>query len=656
MKPETKTILKHKRMLFVFTDKNILVIPKRKYKRIRKSEKKHLQQDIKDTSTSEEIYASIYKTLKFFLYPASCSRERITCIVCKNRATSEDFGHSICKMMLFFLCKTCVKGLKERTNRDAIECPHCQSDETYRDEIVGAVLSLMPHQTLPSLEITPETKVETVTRLTRETKVVLSNVAVTDALFFKLMARTSVTIRNKISVVDHDNSLDRCIGELDWRAKERINICFDGYTDEEMKRVYENIATIPKNGTQINAGEIKATEEGIYVLLELRACIDRCIQSLSLESSKREYIEEILETESHLIWIAKVKKLSLSWYAVEILPKLRIHEENVMENLSLDADRPEDVAEILKTENNSIWIGKVKKLVLWNHAAEILPKLRIHEENVMEELWLYAYSSEYIAEIHKTENNSIWVGKVKKLELHEYAVEILPKLRIHEENVMEELGLKAYDSEDITGILEEENNSIWVGKVKRLELYCYTVGILPKLRFHEENVMEKLYLDGYSPGNITEIPKTENSSIWVGKVKKLKLEHHAVEILPKLGIHEENVMEELVLDAEKAEYITEILKTEANSIWVGRMKKIDLRYYAVGILPNLKFHEENVMEKFWLDADLPENITEMLKMENKSIWIGKVREINLARYAKEIKEKLDFTLMASDDQEENGGD
>ncbi|OIR56911.1 MAG: uncharacterized protein A8A55_2338 [Amphiamblys sp. WSBS2006] len=123
------------------------------------------------------------------------------------------------KDVVFSLRDLCERP--ERTNKKTIECPYCQSDEAYRDEIVGAVLSLMPHQTPSHLEIKPNMKVETVTRLTRETKVVLSNVAVSDALFFKLMARTSVTIRNKISIVGHGNSLDRCFGKLGWRKLEK---------------------------------------------------------------------------------------------------------------------------------------------------------------------------------------------------------------------------------------------------------------------------------------------------------------------------------------------------------------------------------------------------------------------------------------------------
>ncbi|OIR55764.1 MAG: uncharacterized protein A8A55_3490, partial [Amphiamblys sp. WSBS2006] len=196
--------------------------------------------------------------------------------------------------------------------------------------------------------------------ITKKTKIVLNNVAITDTLFFKLMGRTSVTIRNKISLVGHGDYLDRCIGELGWRKDSQAKICFDEYSEEEMKQIQENMKTISKNSMEINAGEIHAVESGIYVILRLFECVDGCIQSLSLKSSKRGYIEEILETESHLSWIAKVKKLSLTGYAVEILSKLRIHEENVMEKLKLCVCFPEEVTEILKEENNTIWVGEVK--------------------------------------------------------------------------------------------------------------------------------------------------------------------------------------------------------------------------------------------------------------------------------------------------------
>ncbi|OIR55580.1 MAG: uncharacterized protein A8A55_3674, partial [Amphiamblys sp. WSBS2006] len=100
-------------------------------------------------------------------------------------------------------------------------------------------------------------------------------------------------------------------------------------------------------------------------------------------------------------------------HAVEILPKLRLHCDNETEVLDLNADQAEQVADFLGMEDNSIWVGKVEKLLLKKHAVQILPKLGLHGGNEMEVLDLYVDSSEYITEILKTENRSIWLGKVK---------------------------------------------------------------------------------------------------------------------------------------------------------------------------------------------------------------------------------------------------
>ncbi|OIR55910.1 MAG: uncharacterized protein A8A55_3345, partial [Amphiamblys sp. WSBS2006] len=177
------------------------------------------------------------------------------------------------------------------------------------------------------------------------------------------------------------------------------------------------------------------------------------------------------------------------------------HEENVMEELVLSAKYPGEISKMLKAENKNILIriGKMKRLELRGYAIGILPKLRIHGENVIEKLVLDTYCSKRLSEILKTENNSIWIGKMKKLELNDYAIEILPMLGIHEENVMEELILYAGYPDRITKILKilgkKNNNTLdWMGKVKRLELKDHAIKILPKLRFYEETVMEELRL------------------------------------------------------------------------------------------------------------------------------------------------------------------
>ncbi|OIR55745.1 MAG: uncharacterized protein A8A55_3509, partial [Amphiamblys sp. WSBS2006] len=188
------------------------------------------------------------------------------------------------------------------------------------------------------------------------------------------------------------------------------------------------------------------------------------------------------------IWIGKVKRLKLEGYALGTLPKLKFHEENVMEELKLDADKPEHITEILKEENKNIlgWVGKAKNLILNKYAVEALPKLKLHEENEMEFLELRAEYPGEISEILKMDNNSLLIGRVKRLELRWQAVRILPKLKLHEENAVEELALFAGEAE-ISEILKIENSSIWIGKVKRLKLEGYALGTLPKLKFHEEN-------------------------------------------------------------------------------------------------------------------------------------------------------------------------
>ncbi|OIR57221.1 MAG: uncharacterized protein A8A55_2025, partial [Amphiamblys sp. WSBS2006] len=135
------------------------------------------------------------------------------------------------------------------------------------------------------------------------------------------------------------------------------------------------------------------------------------------------------------------------------------------------------------------------------------------------------------------ENSSLWIGSVKGLDLRGYAVELFPKLRLSEESEIEKLSLDSDSPVEISEMLEMENSSIWVGKMKKVSLTGSSVEILPKLRFHYENVMEKLEMDAYDPGHITSILKTENNSICVGKVKSLKVGGYAVGILPKLKIH-----------------------------------------------------------------------------------------------------------------------
>ncbi|OIR57589.1 MAG: uncharacterized protein A8A55_1645 [Amphiamblys sp. WSBS2006] len=624
MVPGEMRTLKHKNIFFVFTHQSLFLFPENEYS--------HFQQDKEGCVCLKRKYLSEVTDRDV---------ERIICIVCHEEAALEDFVSPLCRQMHFVLCRACVEYLKGRTDKSEVACPYCKEkrgDKAYQEEILGALFSLMSRQTLNRLELRPDTEVKTVTELTRETKVVLSNIAISDCLFFSLLSRTTTEITNSISIFGHNSYLDCCIWEYGRRTRNPATLCSDGYTGEEMKQIHENIKTIPGKSIQFDAAHINAKGDGICVLPRLLDCVDGHILELSLESSQM-CREEILRTENSSLWVGKVKKIHLEDYAIEILPKLRIHGENEMEELELNAGKAEHITRILKNENNSIWVGKVKNLGLSGYTMKMLPKLGFHEENVLGRLFLYGRYPGYPAEMFKPDN-TVWVGKVKELGLCENVIEILPKLRLHRENVMEVFDLDANHPEYIYEILKTKNSSIWLGKIKKLKLRYYAVEILPKLRIHEENVMEVLELDVEYSREIAQTLKMKRESIWVGKVKKLVLERDTVRILPKLRIHKENVMEEFLFFAEKASYIAKILKTENNSIWIGKVRRLILENYAIQTLPKLRMHEEDELEELGLWANKLKHITGMPEEEDNSIWTGKAKKLVLTEHAVRLLPKL----------------
>ncbi|OIR56017.1 MAG: uncharacterized protein A8A55_3232 [Amphiamblys sp. WSBS2006] len=140
----------------------------------------------------------------------------------------------MCREMHFVLCRECLEYLKRRTDKREVVCPYCKekkSDKAYQKEILGVLFSLMSHKTLHSLELRPDTEVKTVTRLARETKVVLSNITIAASLFFELLAKTAVEVQNRVSLAENDDSLGWCIGELGWETGGRTKISVYGCSE-----------------------------------------------------------------------------------------------------------------------------------------------------------------------------------------------------------------------------------------------------------------------------------------------------------------------------------------------------------------------------------------------------------------------------------------
>ncbi|OIR55888.1 MAG: uncharacterized protein A8A55_3366, partial [Amphiamblys sp. WSBS2006] len=261
-----------------------------------------------------------------------------------------------------------------------------------------------------------------------------------------------------------------------------------------------------------------------------------------------------------------------------------------MEKFHLSAEKTEHVSEVIRAENNSIKLGKVKKLELWKRSINILPKLALHEENKMEEFVLKAEKEEYVSEVMLAKNNTIWLGKVKKLELGLFAINILPKLMLHEENEMEEFVLSADREGYVSETILPENNSIKLGKVKKLELSLFAINTLSKLVLHKENKMEGFILKAEKKEYVSEVIRAKNNTIWLGKIKKLELSLFAINTLSKLVLHKENEMEKFLLSADREGYVSETMLAKNNTIWLGKVKKLELNLFAINTLSKLVLH------------------------------------------------------------------
>ncbi|OIR57179.1 MAG: uncharacterized protein A8A55_2066 [Amphiamblys sp. WSBS2006] len=583
-----------------------------------------------------------------FADPAEKEKDS-TCVICGDKNT-EVFIFPTCRMVHYFACEDCIPKIL-RDGGSVCRFPGCENDTLLRDEF-GKTVEQHRREwvensgtTVEPLAIDllilaiPELLTETIL-LKRETAVTLKNIALSDVLLFKLLKKTKIVVGENVSVFGSFKNED-CIRE-GMNARELCLLRPASFPWVQNSVFFmENIARMP-NGSVL-LGKVKKLELNQFTINTLPKLVlhkENVMEEFRLNACNKEYVSEIIHADDNSILLGKVKRLELKQFAINALPKLVLHKENVMDEFSLEAAKEEYVSEIIQADNNSIWLGKVKRLVLGGYAANALPKLVLHKENVMEEFRLNACNKEHISEIMKIKDGSILLGKVKKLELKQFEINALPKLVLHKENVMDEFSLEAAKEEYVSEIIHADNNSIWFGKVKRLALRDYAANALPKLVLHKENVMEEFSLNAWIKEHVFEIKKIKDGSVLLGKVKKLELNQFAINALPKLVLHKENVMEEFRLNACNKEYVSEIIHADDNSILLGKVKRLELKQFAINALPKLVLHKENVMDEFSLEAAKEEYVSEIIQADNNSIWFGKVKRLALRDYAANALPKL----------------
>ncbi|OIR56000.1 MAG: uncharacterized protein A8A55_3254, partial [Amphiamblys sp. WSBS2006] len=245
---------------------------------------------------------------------------------------------------------------------------------------------------------------------------------------------------------------------------------------------------------------------------KLRIHGDCKVESFELIASEEAHVAEVLKQEKRFC-VGRVKHMDLEEYAVGVITKMSLKDCEI-EHLRLFATRRKHVAEVLAQEK-PFCVGRVKNMYLWDYAASVITKMSL-KDCEFESLRLHAYEKEHVAGILKQEN-PFCVGRVKNMDLNNYAVGVITKMTIHEDCEFESLHLTAYEKEHVAEALKQEN-PFCVGRVKKMVLEGYAVGVITKMKIHEDNTMESFVLAG-NEDQLSRILKEGDKSIDLGRIR-----------------------------------------------------------------------------------------------------------------------------------------
>ncbi|OIR56141.1 MAG: uncharacterized protein A8A55_3113, partial [Amphiamblys sp. WSBS2006] len=173
----------------------------------------------------------------------------------------------------------------------------------------------------------------------------------------------------------------------------------------------------------------------------------------------------------------------------------------------------ENITELFIAEDRSIYLGRIKKLVLKNYAVLALPKIELCGDNEIKGLYLSAEEMYYVSGITRAED-SIWVGRVRRLELRKYAINTLPKIRLHGDNEMDELRIVDVSK---SMLWRRESHS---GIVKKTKKHIGSVfSLFRKRKAGEPEIL----------GETGTVVKDDGCCSW--KIKGMKIENSAMFVL-----------------------------------------------------------------------------------------------------------------------------
>ncbi|OIR55979.1 MAG: uncharacterized protein A8A55_3276, partial [Amphiamblys sp. WSBS2006] len=346
--------------------------------------------------------------------------------------------------------------------------------------------------------------------LTDQTTVTLSNIEISERLFFVFLRKTMVTVEEAFSITKHDYSED-CIREHGMARNSPFEL--NNYEVVSILAI-ENIERMAPNSIGCSLKKLDFSDTGlINILPKLRIHGDCNIEHLRLNASEEAHVAEVLAQEKPFCVGRRVKDMYLEDYAVGVITKMSLKDCGI-EYLSLHATRREHVAEVL-AQKKPFCVGRVKDMHLREYAVGVLTKMSL-KDCEFEILSLDTPRKEHVAAVLKQET-PFCVGRVKHMFLEDYAVGVITKMTIHEDCEIGCLHLTASEEAHVAEVLAQEK-PFCVGRVESMMLYEYAASVITKMTIHEDNTMEIFVLDG-DKKHFSRILKEGDNSIDLGRIR-----------------------------------------------------------------------------------------------------------------------------------------
>ncbi|OIR58926.1 MAG: uncharacterized protein A8A55_0273 [Amphiamblys sp. WSBS2006] len=270
--------------------------------------------------------------------------------------------------------------------------------------------------------------------LTKDTLVILEDIAISDKLFFMLLAKTRIKVGSAFSVFGHERSKD-VVKKSSTAEDNPVSLVrkWISKKETELELIAENIRNIPPRTIGCACREFVLHGSPLSGLLP---------KLKTKEDNEMETLELLDLWEDNTLWshvgnrsidLGTVRNIRLENSTANVLPKLKIRKDNEMESFFLSARSEQEISEIVsitwieKTRwilgleqagetkaRSSIYIGKVKQLTLLNYGVNVLPFLKLHGDNEIENLVLSTYGEVYIIEIFCPEERSVCLGRVRE--------------------------------------------------------------------------------------------------------------------------------------------------------------------------------------------------------------------------------------------------